>query len=101
MIHHRHFQKDADDQFLACQTLWRFVLAEAVRNSEGRIAGNNMSDYSAEALVRRSRAWFEGNSKDFQLTCEFAGFEPSRVRRAWKNGTLDADALIWNHRVAK
>lgn len=99
MIHDRHFQLDNDEQALRCQTLWRHVLMEAVRNAEDRIAGNNMSPHRSEALQRQSSVWLEGRSGDFREVCEFAGLDPSRVRSAWKNGTLNAGVLNINHRA--
>jgi hypothetical protein len=70
---------DVDPQ--AAREVWRQVITQAAADAVGDI----------EPQRAEARAWFLKSNRDFELVCEFAGFEPTDIRRRFEDAIKEID----------
>lgn len=80
------------------QRLWTAVLLENVRVAVGSPDAASQPSHVYDYDKAEARRWI--GSRDFEVVCTFAGFEPDMVRDALRSGRVTAASLILRHRHA-
>ncbi|GEM_PF-6394136 len=75
-----------------CQQVWMYVIKQAIYDATfGTVKTqkpkpkkwnpSKATSMTTALDAHNARHWFTGNSKDFRLVCEWAGFDPDHVRQ--------------------
>lgn len=72
------------------RALWRAVLVRALADAVAPVV---MGNESVRGVQDAARAWLRGQTADFRMVCELAGYDPAFIRDAWAAGRITAQSM--------